>query len=1367
MIAHTQPIALPGSGQQGQQQASSASSSSSQQDYTMAEELHPGSSSAPFNPASFTRHFLGSPISWRASSFGSRFPAGSPTAHLLNSIDFNEFRTGKTPSSIDGDSIMNALNVFDREGELANLHALLEHFEQVHIVVLDPTSPTPQAHIQIPFNPTVHDNDPRQPQPNTQQLLQQLHQTQIQRDSQILMQQQQQIQRQQQQQQQQHMLHSQQQQPYPTPFDPDDMELDIDLDNTTSQHMSMTINSTQSSPSSGAPSPPDTPITTPLSAYPSPSSHNIPFNLNVYQSHNNNFLYRRPFQTVQHYASSAAPTPSPSPFVSQPPSPLSTTTSLSVYDPSTAASTRQNSPTFSNQTLPFHQQQHPQHHHYFNGHASTSSSSGSSGGSPGNYNSTPFNLNLSIPSPQNGSLSPQPNTDTTTTTTTTTNHPLTNGFPRSTPLHPAQSLISHPEEAFNPYARFASDYSSCMPGAQFNGATVDEASAVSGVDAWVAQQVVREEMRGQREGEGCVRPALVFGDEGVERKEGGGKDGGGKDDKGVTVMNGKIRIKGGAAATSATSAVAAGDAASRVPSPTGYAKSGKQGQQQQQGGRPGLQHAHTSLGTTTAAAGGTSTLLTTPSSANPNASSSASHTGLPHINTGVSSSSALGSSSNTTPASGIGGGGHMPHAGAHTLTSTAPPPLLLSKPFRCPKPNCNKSYKQANGLKYHMTHGSCNFAPPKDLEHVKDLLERKRREREAQALAMAQQGQGGGANPSGGTAGGAGGGAGLTRSASLGSGGGGMGIGLTIPTSGLGGNHPSLPSTPLSSHPPSANPSEPGTPLSPTSILSLTYSDLSNISESDLREVEREAERRLRPFACGVGDCQRRYKNMNGLRYHYQHSGEHGAVGLALLASGQHECLGSAKRRGGHGGGGGGGGGGFQHHQSSTASGQGQQSQSQSQSQAQGGGGGGTTTHYHQLVMNLGASTSSTASSASTGGTTSATSSAGTTATSTGGTTTHPHHLNLGISALGMGYHSQNHLNHHNSSTLTSNHALTSSHTLTPSHTLNNHTLNPHTHGHGHTMPMYGMGVMSGISVNKSGLSSTNPGNLKGTMSMPVSRAGSVGLGLGGSRVGTPQPQSQTQTQPQSQQGSRNGSPRQETGGVNGGVSGGVNGGGEGTQSIPIGIARGSASPNGNASGSGGSGGAGGGGGAMGGQTVQAQAFVVPSASRDHVNGQGVGAGRGSGSPVQNGAQGGGGQGGGQGQTQTQQQQQQQAHAAAAAAYARYTQEMQRQYVGYVQAHMQAAQAAQSQNQNQGQGQNQSQNPAQVGQAQAQAQGQVQAQRQSQSQSPQMQGGSPHASRRGSPGGYQHHHQQHQQHLGVMGYGGGSPVGSRTAATGG
>jgi transcription factor SFP1 len=109
---------------------------------------------------------------------------------------------------------------------------------------------------------------------------------------------------------------------------------------------------------------------------------------------------------------------------------------------------------------------------------------------------------------------------------------------------------------------------------------------------------------------------------------------------------------------------------------------------------------------------------------------------------------------------------------ASTTLSRPATSLLLSKPFKCPKPNCNKSYKQANGLKYHMTHGSCNFAPPKDLEQLQALLASKRSQK-----------------------------------------------------------------------------SDEGEPL----------------SDAELREVEKEAERRLRPYACGVGDCQRRYKNMNGL----------------------------------------------------------------------------------------------------------------------------------------------------------------------------------------------------------------------------------------------------------------------------------------------------------------------------------------------------------------------------------------------------------------------------------------------------------------------------------------------------------------------
>ncbi|KAJ6602424.1 hypothetical protein DFH09DRAFT_1270413 [Mycena vulgaris] len=145
-------------------------------------------------------------------------------------------------------------------------------------------------------------------------------------------------------------------------------------------------------------------------------------------------------------------------------------------------------------------------------------------------------------------------------------------------------------------------------------------------------------------------------------------------------------------------------------------------------------------------------------------------------------------------------------------TATAGPSLLLPhKPFRCPKPNCSKSYKQANGLKYHMTHGSCNYGPAKDLEAVRALLERKR------AAASA-----------------------------------------------------------ASSAP---------TPEEEEEAGAVTGTE--PLSQAELNEVEA----RVRPFACGVGDCARRYKNMNGLRYHYQHSGDHGAVGLGLLAGGVHGCL--------------------------------------------------------------------------------------------------------------------------------------------------------------------------------------------------------------------------------------------------------------------------------------------------------------------------------------------------------------------------------------------------------------------------------------------------------------------------------------------
>ncbi|KAF7328972.1 hypothetical protein MVEN_02527200 [Mycena venus] len=148
-----------------------------------------------FDPSSSTPHFLDSPIPWRAGSSVAQFvPSQSPTSMLVGPHDSIE--------SPQDSSIVNAWNVFDRQGELcrnyiccgthlADLHALLEHFEEVHIIVKD----------LIPFNPQLNPPDP-EPQ-------------------------------------------------YSTPFDPGDMDLGLDYDNAspTSTASTSTVTSRAPSPS--------------------------------------------------------------------------------------------------------------------------------------------------------------------------------------------------------------------------------------------------------------------------------------------------------------------------------------------------------------------------------------------------------------------------------------------------------------------------------------------------------------------------------------------------------------------------------------------------------------------------------------------------------------------------------------------------------------------------------------------------------------------------------------------------------------------------------------------------------------------------------------------------------------------------------------------------------------------------------------------------------------------------------------------------------------------------------------------------------------------------------------------------------------
>ncbi|KAG2063167.1 hypothetical protein BDR04DRAFT_1164156, partial [Suillus decipiens] len=170
-------------------------------------------------------YFLGSPISWRAGSFGSRFYPGCSPGQLLGPLDPNEFKCTKLSSSVDSDhgSILNALSAFDRDDELCrnytccglqldDLHALLQHFEEIHVVVLDPST-HPQYPVIPPLPQSVHNPTPSY-----------------------------------------FSNHQQHPSSYNQGvFDPDDMELDVDQGST---------------PSSNASSPPDTPLTTPLSSHP-------------------------------------------------------------------------------------------------------------------------------------------------------------------------------------------------------------------------------------------------------------------------------------------------------------------------------------------------------------------------------------------------------------------------------------------------------------------------------------------------------------------------------------------------------------------------------------------------------------------------------------------------------------------------------------------------------------------------------------------------------------------------------------------------------------------------------------------------------------------------------------------------------------------------------------------------------------------------------------------------------------------------------------------------------------------------------------------------------------------------------------------
>ncbi|KAG2108250.1 uncharacterized protein F5147DRAFT_773834 [Suillus discolor] len=174
-------------------------------------------------------YFLDSPISWIVGSFGSRFyptSSCSPGQLLRPLLDSpNEFKCATLSSSIDSDrgSIVNTLGAFSEDDELYHnytccgiqsddLYALLQHLEEVHVVVLDPF-----GHPQFPVIPPL----PQSICNTTASYFSDHHR---------------------------HPLSYNQ-----GGFDPDGMRLNVNQGSTPSSHV---------------PTPPDTPLTAPLSSHP-------------------------------------------------------------------------------------------------------------------------------------------------------------------------------------------------------------------------------------------------------------------------------------------------------------------------------------------------------------------------------------------------------------------------------------------------------------------------------------------------------------------------------------------------------------------------------------------------------------------------------------------------------------------------------------------------------------------------------------------------------------------------------------------------------------------------------------------------------------------------------------------------------------------------------------------------------------------------------------------------------------------------------------------------------------------------------------------------------------------------------------------
>lgn len=190
------------------------------------------------------------------------------------------------------------------------------------------------------------------------------------------------------------------------------------------------------------------------------------------------------------------------------------------------------------------------------------------------------------------------------------------------------------------------------------------------------------------------------------------------------------------------------------------------------------------------------------------------------------------------------------------------------RPYKCPAPGCDKAYKQMNGLKYHRLHGHCNqnlrnvnncISTPPAMNGSSDNMAKM-----SQAPSPASNGPNGIAAPS-------------AQSSDSSTNSSGVHLGVnTAAAHNFGTDSPQTDGT-------VSGASTPAQCMFPSLSYASPMQSPSSSSRQDSASKAASNAQSDKAYVCQVGNCDKRYKNLNGLRYHYLHSGSHGLLGLQLL----------------------------------------------------------------------------------------------------------------------------------------------------------------------------------------------------------------------------------------------------------------------------------------------------------------------------------------------------------------------------------------------------------------------------------------------------------------------------------------------------